>query len=1282
MAWMDNYISASDFDSIRLSIASAEDILSWSYGEVLKPETINYRTQKPERDGLFCERIFGPVKDINPHDSKLKGVRSREAAVDKEGNLVTKSIARRERMGHIKLAAPVAHIWFMRGTPSALSLLLDLTVKNIEKVVYFASYLIIDAKDAEIEQTINDLKAQHEASLQAIKIRYGEAAKEAGANPEKLANEQAKEVEEVEKDFLSRKSTLEGLKKGAVISEIDFRNLPEEYEELITAEMGAGAIKKILDEIDMDQMIEDLSEQAKEAKGQKERKLIKRIKVLEGMKNAGIKPTDLILTVIPVIPPDLRPMISLPGGRFATSDLNDLYRRVINRNNRLKKLLDLNAPEVIVHNEMRMLQEAIDSLIDNNASHGRLASSQNGRRKLKSLSDLLKGKQGRFRQNLLGKRVDYSGRSVIVVGPDLKLNECGLPKLMALELFKPFVISWLLLHEYAPNSRAASRMIEAHESIVWDALDEVIKGRYVLLNRAPSLHRLSIQAFQPKLIDGMAIQLHPLVASGFNADYDGDQMAIHLPLSAEAQKEAQELMTAQHNLLKPADGSPVLAIYQDVVLGSYYLTYDKPGTESDKPLAFSSVYEAEMAYDRGDIALQTPIRVFTKKEIRDTTLGRVIFNEILPVDYPYDNGVQTSKHLKKVMANIFNDYGSKVTVEVADKLKDLAFEYETIASISTCKDDYPTYPEIADFIAKGDAKTALIQDQYDQGLLTDTERYNLTVANWREIDGEISSFLKQKLATMDTDIAVMTNSGARGSVSGIKLASAAIGIMVDINNKEIELPVKSSYKNGLNTLESFIATRGARQGQVSTALRTADSGYLTRRLVDVAQDVFTTDKDAEDPGFEVFKSETQHTGIEFVQRIAGRYTAAVIPGYLENDQLITREMAEQIADDEDIKSVRIQSVLTTKSVDGIPQKAYGVDMATRQLVEPNQPVGVIAAQSLGELGTQLTLDTKHSSGVAGSGAISRGLPRVEELLEARNPKGQAWIAPVSGLCEVWEDGNHFVVQITPSSGKTERIEVTDGRKIMVKDGASVKTGDVIAAKSKGMEPIIAPFDGNAQIVDGAVLITEGAGGPVRVEIPNDAEMLVKSNDTVEAGDRLTTGSLNLQDQLKYKGVEATARYIMNDIMAVYAANGNDVSAKHLEVIVRQMFSRVMIEDAGDTNFVAGDITSVNAVEEANRECIASGRTPAEYTQLLLGITKVSIWSDSFLSAASFQDTTRVLINAAINGRVDKLHGLKENVIIGRKIPVGTGVRKLEDSEEETEGNFGDFKIVKDEDADF
>ena len=1145
----------------------------------------------------------------------------------------------------------------MRGTPSALSLLLEATVRNIEKVVYFAAYLVTNSKDEEIAQTLTDLIAQHDAATAAIQLRYEEEAKVKDADVAKLEKAKTKELEELDREFLDRKSILESLKKGAIIPENDFRNLPEEYEDFIEAEMGAGAIKTMLDEINLDEMIAKLTEEAEHAKGQKERKIVKRLKLIEGMKTAGIKPSDLVLTIIPVIPPDLRPMISLPGGRFATSDLNDLYRRVINRNNRLKKLLDLNAPEVIVHNEMRMLQEAVDALIDNNASHGRSANSQNGRRKLKSLSDLLKGKQGRFRQNLLGKRVDYSGRSVIVVGPNLKLNECGLPKQMALELFKPFVISWLIANEHATNPRIASRMIEAQESVVWDALDEVIKGRYVLLNRAPSLHRLSIQAFQPKLIDGKAIQLHPLVASGFNADYDGDQMAVHLPLSDEAQAEARELMSAGKNLLKPADGAPVLAIYQDVVLGIYYLTYDKPGTDTEKVKAFSSIYEAEMAYDHGDIALQTPIRVFAKKEIRNTTLGRVIFNEILPEDYPFDNSVQTSKQLKKVMANIFDHYGPEMTVKTADALKNLAFEYETIASVSTCKDDYPTYPEIQDFIAEGDSKTALIQDQFNQGLVTEEERQKLTIANWRDIDKKISEFLKAKLADLDTDIAVMTNSGARGSVSNIKLASAEIGIMVDINNNEIELPVKSSYKKGLNTLESFIATRGARQGQVSTALRTADSGYLTRRLVDVAQDVFTTEEVAEDPGFTVDKAEIKAAGVEFSAWVSGRYTAEVIPGYLEANELITPEIAAQLEADDNVSAVKIQSILTTKAVRGIPQRAYGIDMSTRALVAANQPVGVIAAQSLGEPGTQLTLDTKHGSGVAGSGAIARGLPRVEELLEARSPKGQAWISTINGTCEVWEDGNHYVVQITPIAGKTEKIAL-EGRRAKVKDGAAVKTGDVIASKNKGMEPIIAGFDGIAQLVDDAIVLTANAGGPVRIEIPNDAEMLVKSGATVEAGDRLTTGSLNLQDQLKYKGAEATARYIMNDVLAVYAAQGHEISSKHLEIIVHQMFSRVSIDNEGDSSFVMGDVVSLAAVSAENEELIKAGKQPAEYTQLLLGITKVSIWSDSFLSAASFQDTTRVLINAAINGRVDKLHGLKENVIIGRKIPVGTGKNPL------------------------
>ena len=1273
MAWMDNFISASDFDSIRLTVASRDDILNWSYGEVTKPETINYRTQKPERDGLFCERIFGPTKDINPHDSKLKGVRSREAAVDKEGNLVTKSITRRERMGHITLAAPVAHIWFMRGIPSAISLLLDITVKNIEKVVYFATYLITEAKTDEINKELQKLEGQTSAAREAIKLRYEKDAKADGADIKALAEARTKEIEELDADYQVKKSMLESFKKGGVITEVQYRALPEGYEDLIEVEMGASAIQKLLDEIDLDKLIEELHKEVAEVKGQKEKKIQKRLKTLEGMQSAGIKPSDLILTVIPVIPPDLRPMIALPGGRFATSDLNDLYRRVINRNNRLRKLLDLNAPEVICRNEKRMLQEAVDALIDNSAAHGsRGANSTNGRRKLKSLSDLLKGKQGRFRQNLLGKRVDYSGRSVIVVGPELKLNECGLPKQMALELFKPFVISWLIGNEYANNIRAASRLIEAKETVVWDALDDVIKGKYVLLNRAPSLHRLSVQALQPRLIDGKAFKLHPLVASGFNADYDGDQMAVHLPLSDAAQAEAKELMSASKNLLKPADGSPVLAIYQDVVLGAYYLTYDKPGTDQGTPKAFSSVYEAEMAYDQGLIALQTPIRVFTKRAIWNTTLGRVIFNEILPKDYPYDNSVQTKKHLSRVMADIFDLYGADVMVKTADALKDLAFEYETIASISTAKDDYPTYDEIDDFIAEGDAKTALIQEQFNDGLVTEDERYKLTIANWRDIDKKISEFLSTKLSEMDTDIAVMVNSGARGNISNIKLASAEIGIMVDINNNEIELPVKSSYKKGLNTLESFIATRGARQGQVSTALRTADSGYLTRRLVDVSQDVFTTDEEAEDPGFMVYRYESDLSGISFAARLNGRYTAEAVPGYLEADELITKEMAEQIEADEKVESVKIQSVLSTTAVEGIPRKSYGIDMSTRELVAANEPVGVIAAQSLGEPGTQLTLDTKHGSGVAGSGAIARGLPRVEELLEARTPKGQAYVSPINGTVEVWEDGNHYVVQITPRSGEIDRIEL-EGRKPAVKDGESVKAGATLVKKSGDKPAIKAEHEGIVELVKDAIILVGAAAAPVRMEIPGDAELVVKSNDSVEAGDMITTGSLNLQDLLKYKGVEATERYIMNDVLNVYAAQGHEISPKHLEILVRQMFSRVQINEPGDSSFVSGDITSRASVILENKELEAQGKQPATYTNLLLGITKVSIFSDSFLSAASFQDTTRVLINAAINGRVDRLRGLKENVIIGRKIPVGTGVAPLSDFE------TSDSKVPTEED---
>ncbi len=1244
-----------DFDAIRLSVASPEDIQKWSYGEVTKPETINYRTQKPERDGLFCERIFGPVKDINPHDSKLKGVRSREAAVDKNGDLVTKSIVRRERMGHISLAAPVAHIWFMRGTPSAMSLLLGITVRNLERVAYFATYVVLKADEETRDKFLADLEAETEAGRMAIKMRYEKEAEAETADVKALAEAQTREINDLDEAYTIKKAQLESLTAKSLMSEVDYRNLSEEYQDLIEVGMGGLALKALLDDIDLPVLIAQLGEEVEGAKGQREKKLLKRLKVLEGMHAAGIKPSSLTLTVLPVIPPDLRPMVQLTGGRFATSDLNDLYRRVINRNNRLKKLIELNAPEVIRRNEMRMLQEAVDALVDNSAARGgRAVNATGGRRRLKSISDMLKGKQGRFRQNLLGKRVDYSGRSVIVVGPKLKINECGLPKQMALELFKPFVISWLIRGEYAHNIRSATRLIEAGDAIVWDALDAVIEGKYVLLNRAPSLHRLSIQAFQPKLVEGKAIQLHPLVANGFNADYDGDQMAVHLPLSRQAQEEARTLMSATANLLKPADGAPVLSIGQDVVLGNYYLTYDKPSAHSDVVKPYSSVYEAEMAYDSHIIQLQTPIRVFAKGEIRNTTLGRVFFNEILPKDFPFDDNVQSKKQLKKVLSQIFNQYGAEMTAQTADRMKGLAFRFATVSAVSTGKDDYIEFPETDAFIAEGDAKVTLISEQYDQGLITEEERYNLTVATWRAVVRQITEFLQGKLKDMDTSVSVMVNSGARGDISNVQLASAMIGIMVDATNREIELPIRSSYKKGLSSLEQFVATRGSRKGLIDTALKTADSGYLTRRLVDVSQDVFTVeDKENDDDGFTIFRNETELTMIDFGNRLYGRYAAEDIAGHIKKNELITREVASAIEADSTITEAKIQSVLSTKNLRGVPRRSYGIDMSTNHLVADAQPVGVIAAQSVGEPGTQLTLRTFHASGVAESD-ITQGLPRVEELFEARSPKGQAHITEVTGVVEAWEDGKKYIVQVTPEAGHVERIAL-EGRTAGVKNGANVKAGDVLASGESESKPIVSPFDGVVEITDEFVVLAANASAPVRYEVPGNNQLLVKSGDVVEAGDRLTGGSLNLHDLMRLKGIEATQRYIINEVLRIYAAQGQDVADKHLEIIVRQMFSRVQVEDPGDSSFVTGDIVSRAAVVEANTELAAEGKEEIAYTQLLLGITKVSIWSDSWLSAASFQDTTRVLINAAVSGRSDNLHGLKENVIIGRKIPVGTGV---------------------------
>ncbi len=1245
-----------DFDAVRITVASNEDILEWSHGEVTKPETINYRTQKPERDGLFCEKIFGPVKDINPHDTKLKGVRYREAAVDKKGELVTKSIVRRERMGHIQLAAPTAHIWFMRGTPSSMGLVLGMTVKNLERVIYFASYIIKAVDEEKKEQLVADMEAQAKAAKVAIKARWEKEAKVEGADIKKLAEAQTKELEENMEQYVERKAQLVSLALMNLLTELQYAELPEEMTEIIDVGIGGQVMKELLEAVELQKLIKELGEEAEGTKGQRKRKLLKRLKVLEGMLRAGIKPASMMLTVIPVIPPDLRPMVQLTGGRFATSDLNDLYRRVINRNNRLKKLLDLKAPSVITRNEMRMLQEAVDALIDNNNSRsGRAVSSTGNRRRLKSLSDMLKGKQGRFRQNLLGKRVDYSGRSVIVSGPDLKLNECGLPKMMALELFKPFIIGHLTESEKAHNIKSASRMIEMGETAVWDALDEVIKGKYVLLNRAPTLHRLGIQAFQPRLIEGKAIQLHPLVCKGFNADFDGDQMAVHLPLSAAAQKEAREIMSAAKNLLKPADGTPILHIEQDIVLGCYYLTYDRPALAGLTLKPYRDIQEAIYAYENEILELHTPIQLRVKGELRQTTLGRALFNEIFPESFEYQDEPMTKKRLYGVMISIYNEYGTEATAIIADDLKDIGFEYATVSGISTGMDDYTDLESLDDLLNVGEEQAAAISTQYEQGFITNDERYRLTVDAWKEVDKQVAIALQDKLDKEDTTTSLTVNSGARGNIGSIKQIAGVIGVTVDATGREIELPIRSSYKSSLSPLEYFVSTRGSRKGMISTALKTADSGYLTRRLVDVSQDVFTNDKNSDDPGFIVDRAETEDIGLDFAHRITGRVLAAGVKvdgkQIARKNALITKRIAEAIEKSK-VEGVKIKSVLSCKDLRGVSRESYGVDLATGELVASAQPVGVIAAQSIGEPGTQLTLDVFHAGGVAGED-ISQGLPRVEEIFEARSPKGQAFMSEASGTVSVWEDGNDYVVQIVPANIKTEVLKL-EGRKAKVKSGTEVAAGDVLAVTAKDAKPLVAPIEGTVEVFEDELVIASGDDRVVRYRIPGFKQLAVVDGETIEAGARLSNGSLNLHDLLRLKGIEATQRYIMNQVLGIFASQGQNIADKHLEVVIRQMFSRVQIEDPGDSTFVIGDIVSKASVVEQNEELAKAKKEPAQFTQMLLGITKVSTWSDSFLSAASFQDTTRVLIAAAISGKLDNLRGLKENVIIGRKIPVGTG----------------------------
>jgi DNA-directed RNA polymerase subunit beta' len=1248
---------ATDFDGVKLSLASPDQILQWSHGEVTKPETINYRTQKPEKDGLFCEKIFGPTKDWECYCGKYKRIRYKDVVCDKCGVRVTRSIVRRERMGHIQLAVPVTHIWFLRGTPSSIGLVLNMSIRDLERVVYFANYIVTDVNDEQRTQALADLENEFNSRRNDLIKAYEKRGGEPDADVKALAEQQSAELDELDTSRATAKAELEGLARLTLLPEGKYRDLNLKYGNVFRAEIGAEAIRGILASIDMEQLVADLTAEADASAGQKRKKTLKRLKMLEGMKLAGLRPEWMVTTQLPVIPPDLRPMVQLAGGRFAASDLNDLYRRVINRNNRLKRLIELDAPEVIRRNEKRMLQEAVDALIDNNARRERAVSSTGTRRKLKSLSDMLKGKQGRFRQNLLGKRVDYSGRSVIVAGPALRLQQCGLPKMMALELFKPFVIGSLIEQEEAHNVKSASRMIERGATVVWDTLETIIADKYVLLNRAPTLHRLGIQAFQPVLIEGKAIQLHPLVCRAFNADFDGDQMAVHVPLSDASQREAREIMLAAKNLLKPSDGSVVMDASQDMVLGCYYLTY--PKFEGEKATrAYSNTNEAIYAYDSRVIKLQTPIRVPIEGELIETTVGRIIFNEILPEDFGYRNETATKKVLQRLVAEIFVRYGTDVTAVTIDAIKDLGFKHSTLSGMSVGLDDFLIPSDKPQLLQDGEERTTSISSQYAQGLITDDERYQRTVDTWKKVNEQITSSLERTLQDEATSTSIFIESGARGDLAQTNQIAGMLGLVQDPSGRIIELPIKSNYKEGFSVLEYFNSTHGARKGLTDTALKTAESGYLTRRLVDVSQDVIVTEEDCGDTeGNTVSRAESAAIGEVFATRLAGRVAAETIKDgkttIVKAKELIGDEAAAAI-DKAGIESVRIRSVLRCKTSWGVCSLCYGLDLGRGTLVKLGEPVGVIAAQSIGEPGTQLTMKTFHAGGVAGED-ITSGLPRVEEIFEARNPKGQAVLAELDGVVTIKSAPGKHVIHVSPADLKVTTIEL-DGKIPAVKSGAKVIPGDILAADERGKKAIKAKAEGTVKVskAKGVIELTHTGGSDREYSVPAYQNLEVDSGDLVTVGQRLTEGSINLQDMLNLRGEAAVQRYIVSEVQTIYAAQGQSISEKHIEVIIRQMFSRVQIEESGDSLFVTGDIVSRQAVIEENDQLVADGKRPSTFQQLLLSVTKISTSSDSFLSAASFQDTTRVLIAAAIRGKTDKLRGLKENVIIGRLIPVGTG----------------------------
>ena len=1245
-------LSADSLSGIRISLASPEQIKSWSWGEVTKPETINYRSLKPERDGLFCERIFGPTKDFECYCGKYKKIRYKGIRCDRCGVEVTLSKVRRERMGHVDLAAPVAHSWFVKGIPSRIGLLLDLSPRSLERVIYFAQYMIIKINEAAKEQLLTELKQERE----------------------KLAEREDLSVEDrmtLEKEVEDKITDVEDLYPFKLLTDSRYREMRNKYGHVFEADTGAQAILTTLQKQKLDELHAKLHEEINSASGQRRKKAIKRLQVVEAFRRSGNKPEWMIITVLPVLPPDLRPIVQLDGRRFATSDLNDLYRRVINRNNRLRRLLDVGAPEIIIHNEKRMLQEAVDSLIDNGRQ--RRAITGVGNRPLQSRSDVLRGKQGRFRQNLLGKRVDYSGRSVIVVGPDLELHQCGLPKRMALELFKPFLMYRLVQQGIATNIKSAKRMVERARPEIWGILEEVVKERPVLLNRAPTLHRMSIQAFESVLIEGSAIQLHPLVCTAFNADFDGDQMAVHVPLSKAAVMEARKAMLSTHNMVLPSNGEPVVAPTLDMVLGCYYLTSLKSGAKGEGQV-FGSFAEAELVYNLDMIALgaEIDVRVPESGERLKTTVGRIIFNSVLPKEMGFVNETVDKSMLKKLIARCLKLCGSEATAAMVDKTKHLGFIYATRSGITISVNDVKVPEGKNQVIKEAEKIVARIEGQHYRGLITDDELYTGIVDEWTKATDKVTDLVSQSLDRFGS-VYMMATSGAKGNISQIRQMAGMRGLMTDPSGKIIEFPIRSSFNEGLTVLEYFISTHGARKGLADTALRTSDAGYLTRRLVDVVQDMIVLEEDCGTTSG-ILCTESKDSFLpSLAERIMWRLAAAKVvhpksrKTIVDQNEEIDEEKAKQIVA-AGVDQVHVRSPLTCQSRQGVCQACYGLDLSKGRLVDLRTTVGIIAAQSIGEPGTQLTLRTFHTGGVQGLD-ITTGLPRVEELFEARIPKGQAVLSEIAGTAEIISADEGYRIRITNSESYRNEYPLPPKAEVLVRDGDRVEVGAILATKvasatakgkGKGKDKekesaattpvLLAPVTGIVSIEGKNLVISYEEREEEEYAVPFTANIRIEKGAHVKAGDQLTDGHVNPQDILRIKGREAIQRYLVDEIQKVYRSQGVSIHDKHIEVIARRMLQKVRVDDSGDTELLPGDLVDRFTFEETNARVVAEGGEAATAQTALLGITKASLNAESWLAAASFQETTRVLTEAAINGKTDRLVGLKENVIIGRLIP--------------------------------